>query len=114
MEYKFKDSIINKRFKLVFEDLLKHRLVESKNKFAQQLGTYCHAMNEILVGKRKPTTKQIRLVAEIYGINTNYIFGFSDVMYRKDSAEFPRQYAEAIGQFVNAIDKVKFEIQKFM
>lgn len=81
----FSDSTTNRRFNEVYETLKAEKKFKNKTEMAQRLGTYNHVVNLILKGERGVTVEQIGKLCETYGINANYIMGFSDVMYQRNT-----------------------------
>lgn len=77
----FSDNIVNQRFNEVFVELEKYNIIKGKSDIAKQLGTYNHVINSILKGQRNITVDQLHKLFEIYSINANYIFGFSEEMF---------------------------------
>lgn len=92
-ETKFKNRIENKRFKYIIGDLLRDR---KKSTIARSMATYGHTIDAIIKGERKLTLDQIKLLANAYGINTNYIFGLSDQMYSDYAGDNTQMTKEAI------------------
>lgn len=85
----FSDNIVNQRFRKVFEELEKRHSIKGKSDIAKQLGTYNHVINSILKGERNITVEQLHKLFEIYQVDANYLFGFSDQMFKgtgKDTA----------------------------
>ena len=80
----FLDNVVNKQFREVFRDLEMNNHIRGKSDLAKHLGTYNHVINSILKGKRNITVDQINKLVDTYGINANYMFGNSDVMFAKD------------------------------
>ncbi len=78
---KYKDHLVNQRFKKVFEELEKRNLIKGKSDIANQLGTYNHIVNSILKGQRNVTVDQLKQLFNIYQIDANYLFGLSDTMF---------------------------------
>jgi phage repressor protein C with HTH and peptisase S24 domain len=83
----FDDHIVNQRFKLIYEALLKNSKVKNKSDLAAKLGTYNHIINNILKGERGVTLEQINKLIEIFGINANYIFGSAPFMFADQEGE---------------------------
>ena len=77
----FADSIVNKRFKIVFNELEKTNKIKGKSDIASKLGTYNHVINSILKGDRNITVEQLHKLFDLYGISANFVFGFSDDIY---------------------------------
>jgi transcriptional regulator with XRE-family HTH domain len=81
----FSDSTTNRRFNEVYETLKAEKKFKNKTEMAQRLGTYNHVVNLILKGERGVTVEQIGKLCEVFGIDANYLMGFSDVMYKSDA-----------------------------
>jgi plasmid maintenance system antidote protein VapI len=77
----FADSIVNQRFKIVFNELEKNNKIKGKSDIASKLGTYNHVVNSILKGDRNITVEQLHKLFELYGISANFMFGFSDDVF---------------------------------
>ncbi len=77
----FSDHIVNQRFKVVFETLLKSNLIKGKSDIAKKLGTYNHVINSILKGDRNITVEQLNKLFQTFEINANYLFGASNEMF---------------------------------
>lgn len=77
----FSESIVNQRFKLVFEELDKTNRIKGKSDIAKHLDTYNHVVNSILKGQRNVTVEQLTKLFQIYGINANFMFGLSEEMF---------------------------------
>lgn len=85
----FSESIVNQRFRFVFEGLEKSNKIKGKSDIASKLGTYNHVINSILKGDRNITVEQLHKLFNIYGISADYVFGFSDEMFLPGFADFP-------------------------
>ena len=85
----FSESIVNQRFRFVFEELEKSNKIKGKSDIASKLGTYNHVINSILKGDRNITVEQLHKLFNIYGISADYVFGFSDEMFLPGFADFP-------------------------
>lgn len=83
----FSDNTTNRRFNEVYETLKTEKKFKNKTEMAQRLGTYNHVVNLILKGERGVTVEQIGKLCETYGINANYLMGFSDVMYQRNTTQ---------------------------
>ncbi len=83
----FSDNIVNQRFRKVFDELERHRSIKGKSDIAKQLGTYNHVINSILKGERNITVEQLYKLFEIYQIDANFMFGFSDQMFKEQGRE---------------------------
>jgi phage repressor protein C with HTH and peptisase S24 domain len=81
----FSDSITNRRFTKVYETLKAEKKFKNKTEMAQRLGTYNHVVNLILKGERGVTLDQIGKLYEAFGIDANYLMGYSDTMYKSDA-----------------------------
>jgi len=69
------------RFKQLFEQLKLEGKIKNKSAMGELLGSYNHIIKEILDGRRTLTIEQIHKLATHFGINTNYLFGFSEQMF---------------------------------
>jgi plasmid maintenance system antidote protein VapI len=83
----FSDSTTNRRFNEVYETLKAEKKFKNKTEMAQRLGTYNHVVNLILKGERGVTVEQIGKLCETFGIDANYLMGFSDVMYQREATQ---------------------------
>jgi plasmid maintenance system antidote protein VapI len=81
----FSDNITNRRFIKVYETLKAEKKFKNKTDLAQRLGTYNHVVNLILKGERGMTLEQIGKLYEAFGIDANYLMGYSDTMYKSDA-----------------------------
>lgn len=77
----FSDSIVNQRFKLVFDELEKSNKIKGKSDIASKLGTYNHVINSILKGDRNITVEQLNKLFDTYHVSANFVFGLSDDMF---------------------------------
>ena len=77
----FSDHIVNQRFKTVFEELERQRMIKGKSDIAKHLGTYNHVVNSILKGQRNVTVDQLFKLFETYDVNANYLFGLSEDLF---------------------------------
>lgn len=84
----FSDHIVNQRFRKVYYELEKHNVIKGKSDIAKKLGTYNHVINSILKGQRNITVDQLNRLFDNYGINANYLFGNSEIMF-VDGPETP-------------------------
>lgn len=85
----FSDSIVNQRFKIVFDELEKSNKIKGKSDIASKLGTYNHVINSILKGERNITVEQLNKLFETYHISANFLFGISDNIYIQTSDALP-------------------------
>lgn len=85
----FSDSLVNKKFHEVFDELEKSNKIKGKSDLAAKLGTYNHVVNSILKGDRNITVEQMHKLFETYNINANYLFGLSDDIYLNGSEAIP-------------------------
>jgi phage repressor protein C with HTH and peptisase S24 domain len=85
----FSDSLVNKKFHEVFDELEKSNKIKGKSDIATKLNTYNHVINSILKGDRNITVEQMHKLFETYNINANYLFGLSDDIYLNGSAAIP-------------------------
>ncbi len=103
----FTESIVNQRFKVVYESLFKTKQIRGKSDLANKLGTYNHVINSILKGQRNITVEQLSKLFEFYQVNANYLFGISNNMFLQGgaSASLPthRMAKEAIGGRQNIV-----------
>ena len=77
----FTNSIVNQRFKIIFNELEKTNKIKGKSDIAAKLGTYNHVINSILKGDRNITVEQLHKLFELYGISANFMFGFSNDIF---------------------------------
>lgn len=85
----FSDSIVNQRFRMVFDQLEKSNRIKGKSDIASKLGTYNHVVNSILKGDRNITVEQLHKLFDIYGVSADYLFGLSDTMFFNNTSELP-------------------------
>jgi plasmid maintenance system antidote protein VapI len=85
----FSDSLVNKKFHEVFDELEKSNKIKGKSDIATKLNTYNHVINSILKGDRNITVEQMHKLFETYNINANYLFGLSDDIYLNGSEAIP-------------------------
>ena len=85
----FSESIVNQRFRKVFQELEKENLIKGKSDIAKKLGTYNHVVNSILKGQRNITVEQLHKLLEYYNIDANYLFGISDEMFAPGHGGLP-------------------------
>ena len=83
----FSDSTTNRRFNEVYETLKAEKKFKTKTEMAQHLGTYNHVVNLILKGERGVTVEQMGKLCDTFGIDANYLMGFSEVMYQPSIAQ---------------------------
>ena len=88
----FSESIVNKRFKIVFEELEKSNKIKGKSDIASKLGTYNHVINSILKGERNITVEQLNKLFDIYDISANFVFGLSNDMFNSTIGSVPTRY----------------------
>ncbi len=77
----FVENPVNRRFKTVYEQLEKLKLIKGKSDIGKHLGTYNHVINSILKGERNITVDQLYKLFELYGVNANYLFDLSDEIF---------------------------------
>ncbi len=71
---------LNRRFKLVFEQLIergqivKNHRQKSKSAFAEKLGTKSHILNLYLKNERKITYEQAKKLCQYFGVSEQYMF----------------------------------------
>jgi plasmid maintenance system antidote protein VapI len=85
----FSESLVNKKFREVFDELEKSNKIKGKSDIATKLNTYNHVINSILKGDRNITVEQMHKLFETYNINANYLFGLSDDIYLSGSEVIP-------------------------
>lgn len=68
---------IDKRILKIIDGLIKDGIVPTLSFLLEEIGTYKQIATGIKDGTRHFTVKQIHQICKIYGINANYIFGFS-------------------------------------
>lgn len=81
----FSKSIVNQRFREVYEELYKSNKIRGKSDIAEKLGTYNHVVNSILKGQRNITVEQLSKLFDVYQVNANYLFGLSNNLFLKGS-----------------------------
>ncbi len=104
----FADNMINRRFVEAYHILKGEKKFKNKTEMAQRLGTYNHVINLILKGERGITVEQIGKFCDIFGINANYIMGFSDNMYNRQAAtvpSLPKNIVAAIRQNITLVPR---------
>jgi len=72
---------MNERFNLIVNHLLESHKVKNISQFAKSINSYNHIIYYINTNKRNVSITMIIQLAEVYNINPNYIFGYSDNMY---------------------------------
>ncbi len=77
----FSESVVNQRFKSVFEELDRTNRIKGKSDIAKRLDTYNHVINSILKGQRNITVEQLTKLFHTFGLNANYMFGLSEEMF---------------------------------
>ncbi len=80
----FSDNIVNQRFRQVYRHLEKTNRIKGKSDIAKQLGTYNHVINSILKGQRNITVDQLHRLFDYYGVDANFLFGQSDLIYHQE------------------------------
>ncbi len=80
----FSENIVNQRFKIVYTELEKLKLIRGKSDIAKNIGTYNHIINSILKGERNITVDQLNKLFGAYSINANYLFGISEEIFFTD------------------------------
>ena len=80
----FSESIVNQRFKLVYEELDRTNRIKGKSDIAKKLDTYNHVVNSILKGQRNVTVEQLTKLFNHYGVNANFMFGLSEEMFLRN------------------------------
>jgi phage repressor protein C with HTH and peptisase S24 domain len=85
----FSESLVNKKFHEVFDELEKSNKIKGKSDIATKLNTYNHVINSILKGDRNITVEQMHKLFETYNINANYLFGLSDNIYLNGAEAIP-------------------------
>lgn len=79
----FSNSVVNQRFRQVFEELEKRGIIKGKSDLAKKLGTYNHVINSILKGERNLTVEQLHKLFETYHVDANYLFGISENLFQE-------------------------------
>ncbi len=74
------------RFNKLFEQLKADGKIKNKSAMGELLGSYNHIIKEILDGRRTLTIEQIHKLSTHFGVNTNYLFGFSEQMFLAESS----------------------------
>ncbi len=82
----FIKSVVNQRFKTVYQYLETKNLIKGKSDLAKKLGTYNHVINSILKAERNITLEQLNKLVDLFGLNANYLFGVTDDMFKTDEA----------------------------
>jgi hypothetical protein len=72
---------MNERFNLIVNHLLESSKVKNISQFAKSINSYNHIIYYINTNKRNVSISMIIQLAEVYNINPNYIFGYSDKMF---------------------------------
>jgi plasmid maintenance system antidote protein VapI len=72
---------MNERFNLIVNHLLESSKVKNISQFAKSINSYNHIIYYINTNKRNVSISMIIQLAEVYNINPNYIFGYSDNMF---------------------------------
>lgn len=85
MSDELQERVVNKRFRLVYEELCEQDRIRNKSDIAQQLGTYNHVINDVMKHKRNLTLEQINKLIEIFDINPSFLFGQSDEMFLNEA-----------------------------
>ncbi len=80
----FKDHLINRNFRKVFEELSVRKIIKGKSDIAKKLDTYNHIINNILKGDRNITVDQILKLSNQYDVSPDYMFGKSENMFLSD------------------------------
>ncbi|HMQ49558.1 MAG TPA: S24 family peptidase [Saprospiraceae bacterium] len=101
----FEESIVNQRFRMVYDELEQRELIKGKSDIAKKLGTYNHIINSILKGQRNITLEQLHKLFENFNINANYLFGISEELFldgtQAPTASIParpREWHTAVGR----------------
>ncbi len=79
----FSKSIVNQRFRQVYEELEKRGMIKGKSDLGKKLGTYNHVINSILKGERNLTVEQLHKLFETYQVDANFMFGFSEGIFQE-------------------------------
>ena len=77
----FSDYIVNRNFNLLFELLSERQIIKGKSDLASKLGTYNHIINSVLKGERKLTIEQIQSLHHHYGVDPNFLLGYTDTIF---------------------------------
>lgn len=77
----FEESIVNQRFRMVYDELEQRGLIKGKSDIAKKMGTYNHIINSILKGQRNITLEQLHKLFDGFNLNANYLFGISDELF---------------------------------
>lgn len=80
----FSENIVNQRFHIVYETLIKAKKIKNKQAIANILDTYCHVVNAILKGERNLTIDQTTKLCNTFDIDSNFLFGKSDIIFKND------------------------------
>ncbi|GAB4256668.1 MAG: hypothetical protein Kow0027_23830 [Saprospiraceae bacterium] len=79
----FSKSIVNQRFRQVYEELEKRGMIKGKSDLGKKLGTYNHVINSILKGERNLTVEQLHKLFETFQVDANFMFGFSEGIFQE-------------------------------
>lgn len=82
----FSKSIVNQRFRQVYEELEKRGRIKGKSDLGKKLGTYNHVVNSILKGERNLTVDQLHKLFENYQVDANFMFGISEGIFQEGAA----------------------------
>ncbi|RMD98709.1 MAG: S24 family peptidase [Bacteroidetes bacterium] len=88
----FSKSIVNQRFRQVYEELEKRGMIKGKSDLGKKLGTYNHVINSILKGERNLTVEQLHKLFETFHVDANFMFGFSEGIFQEGATglyDFP-------------------------
>lgn len=86
MHLKDQYDIKNAQDQAVFEiidTLIEQGQVVNVQDFCERIGMFKQAITEIYKGMRHFNVRQIGEMCRVFNVNANYIFGFSNVKFRK-------------------------------
>jgi antitoxin component HigA of HigAB toxin-antitoxin module len=79
-KYGFLNHPVSRRFAIVYDYLLRNKLIKGKRDLAETMGTYVHVVDSILKGNRLLTVNQIENLVLAFKINVNFLFERSDTI----------------------------------
>lgn len=87
---KHSNDIINIQFTKVFNEVLRLKLVPNKSQFAYAIGKRHHEVHYYLQGKRPLTITVVHNISNAFNVNTNFLFGRSEVMFKNLQPKKPK------------------------
>jgi len=85
MHLKEKSKVENRQDQAVFDiidTLMEKGVVDNVQDFCERVGMFKQSITEIYKGIRHFNVKQIREICQVFNVNANYIFGFSENKFR--------------------------------